>query len=118
MLFSFPQHPYIDGTDIDKQGKTTRLQNYEIKPKKFVPRGKYKYTFSFGWEIVLPGVKDEHYEVNPLSEGQFNIAYFELLAEIVNSDKKRVGYCFVELISGARNKLKLREQIGLLMRKE
>lgn len=118
MLFSFPQHPYTDGTYIDKQGKTSRLQNYEIKPKDFVTRGKYNYTFSFGWDVAIPGIKEERYEVRPLSEGQFNIAYFELLAEVLNSEEKRVGYCFVELISGARNKLRLRDQIGLLMKKE
>lgn len=118
MLFSFPQHPYIDGTYIDKEGKTTRLQNYDIKPKEFVKRGKNINTFSFGWNVSIPGIKEEKYEVIPLSEGQFNIAYFELLAEIINVDKKRVGYCFVELISGARNKLRLIDQIGLLMKKE
>ena len=118
MLFSFPRHPYIDGTYIDRQGQTTRLQNYEIKPKNFIKRGQYNYTFSFGWDVIIPGIKEERYEIRPLSEGQFNIAYFELLAEVLNTEKERVGYCFVELISGARNKLRLREQIGLLMKKQ
>ena len=118
MLFSFPQHPYIDGTYIDKEGNTTRLQDFEIKPKDFVKRGKYDYTFSFGWDVVLPGIKEERYEIKPLSNGQFNIAYFEMLAEVLNNKNERVGYCFVELISGARNKLRLQEQIGLLMQKE
>ena len=45
MLFSFPQHPCIDGTYIDKEVKTTRLQNYEIKPQNLVKRGKYKARF-------------------------------------------------------------------------
>ena len=118
MLFSFPQHPYSDGTYITKDGTTTRLQKYEIKPKNFVSRSKYNYTFSFGWDIFIPGVKEEQYEVKPLSEGQFNIAYFELLAEVVNNEQKRVGYCFVELLSGSRNKLRLSQQIGLLRKKE
>ncbi len=117
MLFSFPQHPYVDGTYINKKGQTTRLQNYEIKPKDFVKVGKYKYTFSFGWDVVLPGIKEEKYEIRPMSEGQFNVAYFELLAEILNEKKERVGYCFVELISGARNKLRLYEQIFNLSKK-
>jgi len=46
------------------------------------------------------------------------MTYFEMLAEVLNSEKKHVGYCFVELISGERNKLLLLEQIGLLMKKE
>ncbi|MFX0094069.1 MAG: lipocalin-like domain-containing protein [Candidatus Hodarchaeota archaeon] len=117
MLFSFPRHPYSDGTYIDKQGQTTRLQNYEIKPKDFIKKGGNNHTFSFGWDVNIPGIKEEKYEINPLTEGQFNIAYFELLAEVLNTKKERVGYCFVELISGARNKLSLRKQIGDLRKK-
>ena len=117
MLFSFPQHPYQDGTYINKQGKAVRLQNYEIKPKDFVKVGMYDYTFSYGWEVVLPGIKEERYYIKPLSEGQFNVAYFELLAEILNEKNERVGYCFVELISGARNNLRLTDQINLLTKK-
>ena len=118
MLFYFPQHPYMDGTYIDKQAQTTRLQNYEIEPKDFVKKGSSNYTFSFGWDVIIPGIKEESYELKPLSGGQFNIAYFELLAEILNSKKERVGYCFVELICGARNELHLSQQIGNLMKKK
>jgi predicted secreted hydrolase len=118
MLFYFPQHPYMDGTYIDQQANTTRLQNYEIKPKDFVKRGNFDYTFSFGWDVTIPGIKEERYELKPLSKGQFNIAYFELLAEILNSKNERVGYCFVELICGARNELRLSQQIGNLMKKK
>jgi predicted secreted hydrolase len=118
MLFYFPQHPYMDGTYIDKQGKTTRLQNYEIKPKDFVKKGSFNYTFSFGWDVIIPGIKEERYEIKPLSGGQFNIAYFELLAEVLNSKNERIGYCFVELICGARNELRLSQQIGNLMKKK
>ena len=118
MLFYFPQHPYTDGTYIDKKAGTTRLQNYEIKPKDFVKRGGFDYTFSFGWDVIIPGIKEERYELKPLSKGQFNIAYFELLAEILNSKKERVGYCFVELICGARNQLRLSQQLGNLMKKK
>jgi len=118
MLFYFPQHPYSDGTYIDKQAKTSRVQNYEIKPKDFVKRGSFDYIFSFGWDVMIPGIKEERYELKPLSRGQFNIAYFELLAEILNSKNERVGYCFVELICGARNELRLSQQIGNLMKKK
>ena len=116
MLFYFPQHPYKDGTYIDNQRKTTRIQNYEITPKSFVKES--NYTFSFGWDVNIPSIKEERYEIRPLTKGQFNVAYFELLAEILNSEKKCVGYCFVELICGARNKLSIREQIGDLMKKK
>lgn len=118
MLFYFPQHPYMDGTYIDKQAKTTRLQNYEIKPKDFIKKGSFDYTFSFGWDVTIPGIKEERYVLKPLSGGQFNIAYFELLAEILNSKNDRVGYCFVELICGARNDLRLSQQILNLMKKK
>jgi len=36
-------------------------------------------------------------------DGQMNLAYFELLAEIINPSGERVGYCFVELLPGVRN---------------
>ena len=118
MLFYFPQHPYSDGTYIDKQAKTTRLQNYEITPKDFVKAGGNDYTFSFGWDVIIPGIKEERYTLKPLSGGQFNIAYFELLAEILNSKNERVGYCFVELICGARNELHLSQQLRNLSKKK
>ena len=120
MLFSFPQTSkgnYKDGTYIGIEGLTKRVQNYEITPHKFVKAGA-NYTFSFGWDLEMPGIKEEKYVIRPLSEGQFNAAYFELLAEIVNSTNERVGYCFVELICGARNKLNIFQQIGDLAKKK
>ncbi len=117
MLFNFPQHPYTDGTYIAKDGKTARLQKYEVKPKDFVKEGRYQYTFSFGWDVVIPGIKEERYEIRPLIKGQFNIAYFEMMAEILNARKERVGYCFVEILSGARNKLHLYQHLGGLSQK-
>ena len=50
-------------------------------------------------------VKEEEYLIKPISSGQFNVFFFELLAEIVNQEGRRVGYCVVELLQGARNKL-------------
>jgi hypothetical protein len=32
----------------------------------------------------VPGIKADRYEIRPLSEGQVNLAYFELLAEILD----------------------------------
>ena len=36
-------------------------------------------------------------------DGQINLAYYELLADIVNPKGEKVGYCFVELLPGVRN---------------
>ena len=117
MLFSFPMQPYGDGTYVDKKAQTTRLQDFQIEPKKFIRAGPNNFIFSYGWNLIIPGIKEEKYEIKPLMEGQFNVAYFELIAEILNSKKERVGYCFVELICGARNELKISQQIGNLMKK-
>ena len=52
----------------------------------------------------LPGVKEEHYTVKPLLEGQMNMGYYELLAGVYNPAGEQVGFCFAELLPGARNK--------------
>lgn len=101
MLFAFPQHPYVDGTYIDRAGNSRRLRNYDCTPKAYVDIN--GLTFSRGWDLTLPGIKRERYEIRPLMEGQLNLAYFELLAEIIDPAGQRVGLCFVELLPGARN---------------
>ena len=113
MLFSFPQNNYGDGTYITSDRKTHRLRDYVIHPREFIEVIGSK--FSHGWKVVIPGVKDGEYEIRPLSRGQMNLGYFELLAEIINTKAKRVGYCFVELLAGARNADK-RPELGLLLR--
>jgi hypothetical protein len=43
--------------------------------------------------------------LNALGEFDYQIIFFfELLAEVINPQGVRVGYCFVELLPGARNK--------------
>ena len=101
MLFAFPQHPYYDGTYIDKNRKQYRLRNYRYTPKEYVEVN--GFSFTQGWDLELPGIKDERYRIRPILDGQMNLAYFELLAEIINPDGERVGYCFVELLPGVRN---------------
>ena len=102
MLFSFPQDDYRDGTYIDKAGNARRLNNYTIEPLEFVkPDG--KTTYSCKWEITLPGFKDEKYFVTPMMKGQMNIGYYELLADICDTQGVKKGICFVELLPGARN---------------
>lgn len=112
MLFAFPQHPYYDGTYIDKVGNSQLVRDYKYTPKEFIEVD--DFTFSKGWDLVLPGIKEEQYEIRPIMDGQFNLAYFELIAEIINPKNERVGFCFVELIPGARNpnkKIRLRKYL-------
>ena len=101
MLFAFPQCPYFDGTYITKDKKSQRVQNYSYTPKEIVVVNDTK--FSKGWNLIMPGIKEEKYEIVPLVDGQLNLAYFELIADIVNNKGKKVGYCVVELLPGARN---------------
>jgi predicted secreted hydrolase len=101
MLFAFPQCPYYDGTYIGENGERRLVRDYTIVPKGFTQAA--GMTFSMGWDLFIPGVKEEKYEIRPLTDGQLNLAYFELLAGIYNSAGKKVGLCMVELLPGARN---------------
>lgn len=102
MLFSFPQDDYRDGTLIEKSGVPKRLNDYVITPLGWTESGGYK--FSSGWKVMMPGVKDEEYTIVPKIDGQLNLFYYELLADIQDKTGKVVGYCVVELLPGARNK--------------
>jgi predicted secreted hydrolase len=102
MLFSFPQDDYRDGTYIETSGSSRRLNDYTITPLGWTEAGGNK--FSFGWKVQLRGVKDQDYTIVPKIDGQLNLFYFELLADIQNRDGKVVGYCVVELLPGVYNK--------------
>jgi len=102
MLFSFPQDRYQDGTFIDQVGQARRLNEYTITPLGWTKAGGYK--FSFGWRVELKGVKAEQYTITPKIDGQLNLFYFELLADIKDSAGTTVGYCVVELLPGVYNK--------------
>ncbi len=102
MLFCFPQDNYYDGTFIDKFGKYRRLNNYAIEPLGFTEAGGYK--FSKGWKLKMKGVKEEEYTITPKIDGQFNLFFFELLAEIKNKNGQLVGYSVTELMPGVYNK--------------
>ena len=104
MLFAFPLNFYYDGTYIDKVGNSQLVRDYTYTPKEFIEVN--DFTFSKGWDLVLPGIKEEQYEIRPIIEGQYNIAYFEIMAEIINPKNECVGFCFVELGPGARNPTK------------
>lgn len=101
MLFAFPQCPYFDGTYIARDGKKTLVRNYTCTPRRFVEVNGVK--FSMGWDLVMPGVKEQKYEIRPLTEGALNMYYYEMLAGIYNNAGKQVGLCMVELLPGARN---------------
>lgn len=116
MLFAFPQHPYRDGTYIDKKGNRKLVRNYSYSPKELIEVN--GFVFSKGWNLEMPGIKEEHYEIRPILDGQMNLAYFELLAEIINPSGERVGYCFVELLPGVRNPDKKIDFRNLLKRIE
>ncbi len=102
MLFAFPQDSYQDGTYIEKSGSPRRLKDYTITPLGWTEASGKK--FSFGWKVALKGVKDEEYTIIPKIDGQLNLFYFELLADIQDRTGKVVGYCVVELLPGVYNK--------------
>lgn len=102
MLFSFPQDDYRDGTYIRADGRSSRLNAYTVQALDFIyPDGRTKY--SYGWKLVVPGLKDERYTIRPLFKGQMNMGYYELLADIFDECREKVGVCFVELLPGVYN---------------
>jgi len=101
MLFAFPHDNYFDGTYIGKAGDYRRLNDYTITPVGFTEAGGYK--FSKGWQVSMPGVKAEEYTINPVLDGQFNMFFYELLAEIRDKSGSLSGYCVVELLPGVYN---------------
>lgn len=108
MLFSFPEEKgvhdsgYVDGTYIREDGSYCRLNNYSLEPLEFVNVDGMK--FACKWKLVCPGVKEGEYLITPLIDGQLNLCYYELIARVENMKGDTVGYSFVELLAGARNK--------------
>lgn len=101
MLFHFPQQNYRDGTYIRKDCTSQRLNQYHMESTGFVEKNGYR--FSCGWQLEMPGIKDEHYKIVPIIDGQLNLAYFEQLCYIYDKDSREVGMCFVELLPGVYN---------------
>jgi predicted secreted hydrolase len=99
MLFAFPQDGYCDGTFIEADGTYRRLNEYSLEATDVITfEGK---KFSNGWSLVMNGNK---YTITPKTDGMFNVFFFELLADILDASGKTVGFCFVELLPGVRNK--------------
>lgn len=101
MLFSFPQCPYQDGTFVSRNKERKLVRDYTLTPRGYTEAAGMRFTK--GWSLVMPGIKEEHYEIRPLTDGQLNLAYFELIAAIINPAGEQVGLCMVELLPGARN---------------
>lgn len=104
MLFSFPRTGYVDGTYVKADGTYRRLNDYSIAPLDFFTEPSTGYRFSNGWRVKFAGVREEEYLVRPITDGQFIVFFYELLAEVINKESSCVGYCVVELLPGARNK--------------
>ena len=49
-------------------------------------------------------MKDEEYTIVPKMDGQFNLTYYELLADVEDKEGNVVGYCVVEPLPGVYNK--------------
>lgn len=113
MLFAFPQHRYYDGTFIDKDRKARRILDYEYSYHRL--NHQRNLAFSYGWDIVLPGIKTEKYRVLPMNEGQYNGRYYELIANVTDTEGNEVGYCFAELLPGIRRGAKKFNILRLLM---
>lgn len=101
MLFSYPQHGYVDGTYI-MADHAERLNHYTIQEEQIIEVDGLKYAS--GWTLNAPGVKQECYTIRPIMEGQRNGVYFEQLCDVLNADGEKVALCFVELLPGVRNK--------------
>jgi len=102
MFFAFPQGDYYDGTYIRKDKTSQRLNEYALDVKKVIEVNGMQ--FSAGWDVKMPGIKEEEYSVVPILEGQRNGMYFEVVSKVFNKVGDKVGYCVVELLPGVRNK--------------
>lgn len=100
MIFSFPQNDYWDASYIQKD-KKTRLNELNIKEDRIILINGLKYAS--GWQLHVPGIKDEKYTIHPIMDGQLKGVYFEQVCYIFNQKNERVGLCFAELLPGVRN---------------
>jgi predicted secreted hydrolase len=110
MLFAFPNANYQDATYIDAKGETRIFSNYTYTPMKTVKVKRLAY--SMGWDLNMPGIKEEHYRIVPFLENQYNpvgfkvfpglpannSGYFEVTCKIINDDGAVVGYAFAEIL--------------------
>ena len=95
MLFKFPKTTFQDGTFISRDGQRERLNEYTLTTTRFVEAGGSRYAA--GWDLVMPGRKEEHYTITPVMDGCINLSYFEELCSVRNEAGEEVGMCFTEL---------------------
>jgi len=100
MLFAFPQQSYQDGTYVRKNATSERLTDYSYTPLEYIKMNDSCY--SFGWDLTMPGIKQEHYRIIPMYDTEFHLRTFELFARILNDSDELVGYAIVELLPDTR----------------
>jgi len=100
MLFAFPQQSYQDGTYVKKDATSERITDYSYTPLDYIEMNDVCY--SFGWDLTMPGIKQEHYRIIPMYDTEFHLRTFELLARILNASDELVGYAIVELLPDIR----------------
>jgi hypothetical protein len=101
MLFYFPHTLYRDGTYIDEKGKYKRYLDYKIESINEITID--KRVFSYSWKLNLNQQKMGKYTILPMGEGKYNFFFYELLCMVVTESGEVCGYCFAELLPGARS---------------
>lgn len=101
MLFTFPRTGYHDGTYISKDGKSERLNEYNVEITKTVEN--QGMIWSAGWNFRTD-LKEKDYTIEPVQQGHINFAYFEELCYIKNKAGEIVGYAFAELLPAVHNR--------------
>lgn len=112
MLYAFPKTGHREGTFIDRAGRTTIFDTYHYRVTRF---GRFSRLARFGqlgrlrrlddkkmglgWALEVP-MKDQHYQVIPLVDDQFNPSkvtpYWEGLCKVLDATGTLVGYAVVE----------------------
>ncbi len=99
MIFHFPRTQWREGTWIDQAGRSQRLREYLLEPlHERVVEG---HRFSWGWRLSVPALA-RTFELQPWGMEQYNLAYYELLAQVRSPAGAQVGHAVVELLPGAR----------------
>ncbi|WP_062378751.1 lipocalin-like domain-containing protein [Demequina pelophila] len=101
MLFAFPHMGYADGTYITADGRSERLNDYTLTTTRTIMHSGKRW--SAGWNLVVPGKKEERYTIAPIFDGNINLSYFEELCSVRNEAGEEVALAFVELLPGVLN---------------
>jgi hypothetical protein len=102
LLVSFPESGRKNGAYISKSGQTTRVADFEATATGFAsPVGKAK--FSSGWEVHVPGIKEERYVISPIVDGAMSLGCYEVFGEVCNESGDQAGMCFAQLLPGVLN---------------